>query len=171
MKPIWIVLLCLLGAAVLAALVWLLVWYIEQRVLAKSLGRVPERADAQAAWEQHVLRKQGWTAESEQGRAALARVGLAPDDDRPFSAYSMGMRQRLTIAQAIMEAPELLILDEPTNALDVDGIETVAKIVCEERERGCTVLVACHNEPALEALFERSWRMVDGHVAKEVDRS
>ena len=106
-----------------------------------------------------------------EARAALARVGLAPDDDRPFSAYSMGMRQRLTIAQAIMEAPELLILDESTNALDVDGIETVAKIVREERERGCTVLVACHNEPALEALFERSWRMVDGHVAKEVDRS
>ena len=53
MKPIWIILLCLLGAAVLAALaalVWLLVWYVEQRVLAKSLGRVPEGADAQAAW-------------------------------------------------------------------------------------------------------------------------
>lgn len=85
MKPIWIVLLCLLGAAVLAALVWLLVWYIEQRVLAKSLGRVPERADAQAAWEQHVLRKQGWTAESEQGRAALARVraGVAAMREQP----------------------------------------------------------------------------------------
>ena len=51
MKPVWIVLLCLLSAAVLAALVWLLVWYIEQRVLAKSLGRASEGADAQAAWE------------------------------------------------------------------------------------------------------------------------
>ena len=51
MKPVWIVLLCLLGAAVLAALVWLLVWYIEQRVLAKSLGRASEGADAQATWE------------------------------------------------------------------------------------------------------------------------
>ena len=58
MKPVWIVLLCLLGAAVLAALVWLLVWYIEQRVLAKSLGRASEGADAQATWEQHILRKQ-----------------------------------------------------------------------------------------------------------------
>ena len=85
MKPVWIVLLCLLGAAVLAALAWLLVWYIEQRVLAKSLGRVPERADAQAAWEQHVLRKQGWTADSEQGRAALARVraGVAAMREQP----------------------------------------------------------------------------------------
>ena len=77
MKPVWIVLLCLLGAAVLAALVWLLVWYIEQRVLAKSLGRASEGADAQAAWEQHILRKQDWTADSEPGRAALARVRAA----------------------------------------------------------------------------------------------
>ena len=103
-------------------------------------------------------------------RKALERVGLDPDDKRPFSTYSMGRRQRLTIAQAIMEAPELLILDEPTNALDVEGIETVSRIVREEHERGCTVLVSCHNEPALEALFEREWRMVDGHVAGEVNR-
>ena len=103
-------------------------------------------------------------------RKALERVGLDPDDKRPFSTYSMGMRQRLTIAQAIMEAPELLILDEPTNALDVEGIETVSRIVREEHERGCTVLVSCHNEPALEALFEREWRRVDGHVAGEVNR-
>ena len=124
----------------------------------RSLGLVLESA---GFWDESTgLRNltmlasiRGVAGEAE-ARAALARVGLAPDDDRPFSAYSMGMRQRLTIAQAIMEAPELLILDEPTNALDVDGIETVAKIVREERERGCTVLVACHNEPALEALFE-----------------
>ena len=85
MKPVWIVLLCLLGAAVLAALVWLLVWYIEQRVLAKSLGRASEGADAQAAWEQHILRKQDWTADSEPGRAALARVraGVAAMQERP----------------------------------------------------------------------------------------
>ena len=73
MKPVWIVLLCLLSAAVLAALMWLLVWYIEQRVLAKSLGRASEGADAQAAWEQHILRKQDWTADSEPG--TLRRPG------------------------------------------------------------------------------------------------
>ena len=85
MKPVWIVLLCLLGAAVLAALVWLLVWYIEQRVLAKSLGRASEGADVQATWEQHILRKQDWTADSEPGRAALARVraGVAAMQEQP----------------------------------------------------------------------------------------
>lgn len=82
MKSVWIVLLCLLGAAVLMAL---LVWYFEQRMLARSLGRAPERADAQAAWEQHMLRKQGWTADSEPGSAALARAraGLAAIRERP----------------------------------------------------------------------------------------
>ena len=105
-----------------------------------------------------------------EAREALGRVWLDADDGRPFSAYSMGMRQRLDIAQAIMEAPELLILDEPTNALDVGGIEIVSRIVREEHERGCTVLVACHNEPALEALFEREWHMSDGRIAGEVDR-
>ena len=105
-----------------------------------------------------------------EAREALGRVGLDADDGRPFSAYSMGMRQRLDIAQAIMEAPELLILDEPTNALDVGGIEIVSRIVREEHERGCTVLVACHNEPALEALFEREWHMSDGRIAGEGDR-
>ena len=75
-------------------------------------------------------------------RDALRRVGLDPDDARKVSAFSMGMRQRLSIAQAVMEMPELLILDEPTNALDADGIGMVARLISEERARGCTVLVS-----------------------------
>ena len=103
----------------------------------------------------------------EEAERAMLRVGLDPADSRPFSAYSMGMRQRLTIAQAIMEAPQLLIMDEPTNALDVDGIAMVAKIIQEERERGATVLVSSHNEPTVEALFDRTFQMEAGR-AKEV---
>lgn len=103
----------------------------------------------------------------EEAERAMLRVGLGPADSRPFSAYSMGMRQRLTIAQAIMEAPQLLIMDEPTNALDVDGIAMVAKIIQEERERGATVLVSSHNEPTVEALFDRTFQMEAGR-AKEV---
>ena len=98
---------------------------------------------------------------------ALERVGLDPKDVRPVSAYSMGMRQRLTIAQAIMEAPQLLIMDEPTNALDVDGIAIVANIIQEECSRGATVLVSSHNEPTVEALFDRTFQMEAGR-AKEV---
>lgn len=103
-----------------------------------------------------------------EAREALERVGLNPDDARTFATYSMGMRQRLAVAQAIMERPDLLILDEPTNALDVDGIEIVTRIISAERERGCTVLVACHNEPTLEALFDRHYRMAEGRLVKGV---
>lgn len=99
--------------------------------------------------------------------AALRRVGLDPDDARPFSAYSLGMRQRLSIVQAVMERPRLLVLDEPTNALDVDGIAMVVGLLAEERERGATVLVASHNEPTLEALCDRRYRMADGRVTGE----
>lgn len=98
-------------------------------------------------------------------RDALRRVRLDPDDTRKVSAFSMGMRQRLSIAQAVMESPELLILDEPTNALDVDGIGMVARLIHEERARGCTVLVSCHNEPQVETLFDRTYHLYEGRLA------
>lgn len=98
---------------------------------------------------------------------SLRRVGLDPADERPFSAFSMGMRQRLAVAQAVMERPDLLILDEPTNALDVDGIKMMVELISREHARGATVLVACHNEPDVEALFERSFRMSEGRLMGE----
>ena len=98
-------------------------------------------------------------------RDALRRVGLDPDDTRKVSAFSMGMRQRLSIAQAVMERPELLILDEPTNALDVDGVGMVARLIHEERARGCTVLVSCHNEPQVETLFDGTYHLYEGRLA------
>lgn len=98
-------------------------------------------------------------------RDALRRVGLDSDDTRKVSAFSMGMRQRLSIAQAVMERPELLILDEPTNALDVDGIGMVARLIHEERARGCTVLVSCHNEPQVETLFDGTYHLYEGRLA------
>lgn len=99
-------------------------------------------------------------------RHALERVGLDPYDKRKVSAFSMGMRQRLSLAQAVMEAPELLILDEPTNALDADGVDMVAKLIGEERARGCTVLVSCHNEPKVEALFDQTFRLYEGRLTE-----
>lgn len=102
--------------------------------------------------------------------AVMRRVGLDPADGRPFSAYSLGMRQRLSVAQAVMERPQLLILDEPTNALDVDGIQMVVDLLAGERDRGATILVASHNEPTLEALYDREFRMAEGRVTGEVGR-
>lgn len=97
----------------------------------------------------------------------MRRVGLDPEEDRPFSAYSLGMRQRLSIAQAVMERPQLLILDEPTSALDVDGVDMVIELLLEEHGRGTTILVASHNEPKLESLCDGRFRMVGGRVVGE----
>lgn len=97
-------------------------------------------------------------------RSTLSRVGLNPSDKRSVHAYSMGMRQRLNLAQAIMEKPSLLILDEPTNAIDAQGLQTVANIIRSEKARGATVLIACHNEPAVEELFDQTFLMADGRV-------
>ncbi len=106
----------------------------------------------------------------DEAASAMARLGLDPADKRPVSAYSMGMKQRLVIAQAVMEKPDLLIMDEPTNALDVEGIATVASIIREERERGTTILVSSHNEPDVETLFDRTFKMEAGR-AREVTRN
>ena len=71
---------------------------------------------------------------------ALNRVNLDPNDLRTFKKFSLGMKQRLGIAAAIFEKPDLILLDEPTNALDADGTELAAKIIREERERGALIM-------------------------------
>ena len=69
-------------------------------------------------------------------REALKRVGLDPDDRRTYRKYSLGMKQRLAIAQAVMEKPDVIMLDEPTNGLDDEGVEIVRRLILEEKERG-----------------------------------
>lgn len=97
-------------------------------------------------------------------RGAILRVGLDPDDKRPYRKYSLGMKQRLGIAQAVMEQPELILLDEPTNALDDDGIKLVHTILREEKERGATILLASHNKDDLRLLCDRQFHMNGGRL-------
>lgn len=101
-------------------------------------------------------------------KLAIERVGLDPDDKRTYSKYSLGMKQRLGIAQAIMEKPGLILLDEPTNALDEDGVELVRAVVREEIDRGATVLIASHNKEDLSLLCSKFFKMNDG-VLKETE--
>ncbi|WP_283606854.1 ATP-binding cassette domain-containing protein [Faecalispora anaeroviscerum] len=101
-------------------------------------------------------------------RQTLERVGLDPKDTRSYKKYSLGMKQRLAIAQAIMEQPELLVLDEPTNALDEDGIAAIHQIIKEENQRGCTVLIASHNKSDLNLLCHRQFRMNEGKMSEAV---
>lgn len=97
-------------------------------------------------------------------RENIRRVGLDPDDKRTYKKYSLGMKQRLGIAQAVMEKPDLLLLDEPTNALDEDGVDLIRNIIREEQERGSTVLIASHNKEDLSLLCGSFYKMKDGKL-------
>ncbi|MBQ7186656.1 MAG: ABC transporter ATP-binding protein [Ruminococcus sp.] len=99
-------------------------------------------------------------------REAVSRVGLDPDDRRTVRKYSLGMKQRIVLAQAIMEKPDVLILDEPTNALDEDGVEQIRGIIREERERGALVLIASHNKEDISSLCDRIYLMKSGEVTE-----
>ena len=79
----------------------------------------------------------------EEIRSILAKVGLDPQDKKKYRKYSLGMKQRLGIAAAVMENPDIIILDEPTNALDSDGVEMLKEILHEHRERGALLLISC----------------------------
>lgn len=96
-------------------------------------------------------------------------VGLDPQLAKPTSEYSMGMKQRLNLAQAIMESPELLVLDEPTNALDRQGIALISNVISKQHEKGATILVACHNQPQLEEMFSLHVHMYEGKI-EDVER-
>jgi len=85
---------------------------------------------------------------------AIERVGLDPDDKRTVKKYSLGMKQRILIAQAIMEKPEVLLLDEPTNALDESGVDLVRDIIKEEASRGALVIIASHNKEDISLLCD-----------------
>ncbi len=99
---------------------------------------------------------------------ALDTVGLK-GENKKVKAYSLGMRQRLSIAQAIFEKPELLLLDEPTNALDENYINKVRKILLKEKDRGAIVIIASHNKDDLRILADEIISMSDGK-AKMMER-
>jgi ABC-2 type transport system ATP-binding protein len=109
------------------------------------------------------------TISNEEIKNAICRVGLDPDDKRTYRKYSLGMKQRLGIAQAIMEKPNLILLDEPTNALDEDGVQKIRTIIQEEVKRGACVLIASHNREDLALLCSRFFKMDDGELQETAE--
>ena len=97
----------------------------------------------------------------------MTKVGLEPLSKKHVGKYSLGMRQRLGIAQAIMEDPNILILDEPMNGLDNQGVEDIRKLLLELKEQGKTILIASHNREDIDVLCDHVWEMDKG-VAKQV---
>jgi ABC-2 type transport system ATP-binding protein len=98
---------------------------------------------------------------------ALRLVGLDPDSRKHVRKYSMGMNQRLGIAQAIMEDPELLILDEPFNGLDSQGVEDMRQLLLSLKEKGKTILITSHYTQDIEALCDTVHEM-DAGVIKSI---
>lgn len=96
--------------------------------------------------------------------AAMASVALDPTSRKWVAKYSMGMRQRLCIAQAIMEDPDILILDEPMNGLDNRGVDDMRKLLQRLRERGKTILIASHNMEDIGCLCDEVYEMDEGKL-------
>ncbi len=94
----------------------------------------------------------------------MFQVGLDPKLKRPVRKYSLGMRQRLGLAQAIMEDPSILILDEPFNGLDREGVEDMRRYLLDLRDKGKTILVSSHSEEDIRVLCDDVVEMDKGRV-------
>lgn len=106
----------------------------------------------------------------EEIREAIIDVELNPDDKKKFRKYSLGMKQRLGIAAAVMEHPDIIILDEPTNALDSDGVQMVKRILQKEKERGALILISCHDLDVLKELSDVIYLMNVGRLSSYADK-
>lgn len=104
-------------------------------------------------------------------RTAIARVGLDPTDRKKYRKYSLGMKQRLGLACAVMERPELILLDEPFISLDEVGIKTAFDIIRQERERGALIVMACHDYDSLSTLADEIFRITAGAITKHLVKS
>ena len=98
---------------------------------------------------------------------SLERVGLDPDSDKKVKKFSLGMKQRLNIAQAIFENQKIILLDEPTNALDEDAVQLIYKIIREEKSRGATIIVATHHKEDLKEVWDVILKIAEGKIVEE----
>lgn len=98
--------------------------------------------------------------------SVLKRVGLDPALKRPVGKYSLGMRQRFAIAQAIVENPEILILDEPMNGLDKNGVKEMRELFLQMKSEGKLILLASHNREDIEVLCDEVYEMEGGILTK-----
>ncbi len=100
-------------------------------------------------------------------REAIVKVGLDPDDTRPVRKYSLGMKQKIALAQAFMEKPELLMLDEPTNALDEASVERIRGDIKTAAAQGAIVLLASHNKEDISCLCDEVYFMEEGKLSSK----
>jgi ABC-2 type transport system ATP-binding protein len=101
-------------------------------------------------------------------KSTLEAVGLDSEDKRKFKKYSLGMKQRLGVAQAVMENPDIIILDEPTNALDIDGVKLINKIILELREQNKLILLSNHDKEEMEMVADEIYTIYEGKITEHV---
>lgn len=99
----------------------------------------------------------------QQIRESISSVGLDPDSKKPYRKYSLGMKQRLGIACAIMENPDIILLDEPFNALDDKGMCLVQRLL-EERKKDTIIIIACHDKEEMELLADEIYTIEYGRI-------
>lgn len=97
---------------------------------------------------------------------ALTEVGLDPHDARTYKKYSLGMKQKLGLACCFMEKPDIILLDEPFNALDEESVEKIKRIMIRHKERGVLIVLACHDGQSLLSLSDEIYNVVEGRVTK-----
>lgn len=102
----------------------------------------------------------------EQIKDTMVKVGLAPNLKRHVRKYSLGMRQRLGLAQAIMENPKLLVLDEPFNGLDKDGVKEMREYLLSYKKQGKTILICSHSSEDISILCDTVHEMDKGKISK-----
>ncbi len=95
---------------------------------------------------------------------AMNAVGLDPKDRRHYKKYSLGMKERLGIAQAILKKPKLILLDEPTNGIDSDGIQILEELLWRLKEAGSTIVVTSHDRDFLDAVTSQCYEMTEGSL-------
>ena len=99
-------------------------------------------------------------------REVINQVGLSPDEKKAVGRYSLGMRQRLGLAQAIMEDPEILVLDEPMNGLDKDGVSDMRRYLLDLKNQGKTIIIASHSTEDIDILCDTVSEMDKGVLTK-----
>jgi ABC-2 type transport system ATP-binding protein len=103
-------------------------------------------------------------------REVLNRVGLEPDDKRTVYKYSLGMKQRLGIAAAIMGSPQVILLDEPINAIDVDGVSKIRETIRNLIDDSRVIIIACHDQKEMDYLADEKVYLSAGRILEETDK-
>ena len=106
------------------------------------------------------------TPNKDQIRRAMYKVGLDPDSRKKVKHYSLGMKQRLGIAQAIMDNPSILLLDEPTNSLDEGGVSLIRELVLNMKDENRIIIITSHNREDIDMLADVVYSMSDGRLTK-----